>query len=667
MQITLPPLTVGTCVRVGMGAATGFCIANWVCHIALIVFGDVFVDPKAVASAIVLESPSCLIFIGRSNGNLAAHSFFLHFLIYSGFGVVLGGLLGYLGGIVPLGRSRLLPLAIGVVWSLIMTAGTFAFLNDFLVAARENGESERGKDRYTIRDAFLRDISRTSIPATLIPQEVDDFVGNRSHYGLIIADSVKAGESKADSDKVDVDAFKKLLEKSDATLKSELGAKLERNALVVAKTGNTAFGYSEPVRSAVTWGDTAPSIRSQTSESIRRGVLGAWSTAPNDLQVAQASTLADLLAADLNEIEDSMWVSLARRSNGIVQFLGLLPFFFGVWLVAFRLADRTEAPQERLEELSSKNPILSSTGGESSIGTVAARAIKRILESDTSAANDDGRSLVDRLVLNTLRAFLANGDPRDAAQSVESYREHSLNRMYSEHGLLRFVVWVIPLVGFMGTLIGIGSGLIKANALVDPDVDPATALQGVVSELGLAFDITALMASMVLMFAFYLLQRREEETILKITDRVSHDIVRRLERRGWSFEKIQLRFSMTKDQNGRFQKDYDNGPMEYSVRILEIFGRDPHLGYVQADPARMIVRLSNVGLNGVLPAQGVPLDLELGAKHFTEAGLYTFVMMYFGGDTTPKDLVPALRSWCAVYPDSTRFQQLEAELAKRGT
>jgi hypothetical protein len=80
--------------------------------------------------------------------------------------------------------------------------------------------------------------------------------------------------------------------------------------------------------------------------------------------------------------------------------------------------------------------------------------------------------------------------------------------------LVRFVVWAIPIMGFLGTVIGIT----VAIACLSPT--QLENISGVVAGLGTAFDTTAtaLALSMVLMFLQFLAERGEQRLLERVDD-----------------------------------------------------------------------------------------------------------------------------------------------------
>lgn len=83
------------------------------------------------------------------------------------------------------------------------------------------------------------------------------------------------------------------------------------------------------------------------------------------------------------------------------------------------------------------------------------------------------------------------------------------SRAGNGHGLVKFVVWAIPIMGFLGTVIGI------TVAIASLSPTQLENISGVVAGLGTAFDTTAtaLALSMILMFLQYALDRAEQRLL----------------------------------------------------------------------------------------------------------------------------------------------------------
>ncbi|MCG8584459.1 MAG: MotA/TolQ/ExbB proton channel family protein [Pirellulales bacterium] len=102
-------------------------------------------------------------------------------------------------------------------------------------------------------------------------------------------------------------------------------------------------------------------------------------------------------------------------------------------------------------------------------------------------------------------------------------------RMHASYGLVRVIIWAIPILGFLGTVIGIT----LAVANLSPEA-LETSLPLVTSGLGVAFDTTALslMLSIVLMFTQFIVDRMETRLLDKVDSMVASELVGRFQEVG---------------------------------------------------------------------------------------------------------------------------------------
>ena len=94
----------------------------------------------------------------------------------------------------------------------------------------------------------------------------------------------------------------------------------------------------------------------------------------------------------------------------------------------------------------------------------------------------------------------------------------------SSYGIIRYLAWAIPSIGFIGTVFGISGALANAADAVAGDIS------GITSMLGTAFDTTlvSLFLSVILMFQLHRVQQREESLILNIQDYIIANFVNRI-------------------------------------------------------------------------------------------------------------------------------------------
>ena len=103
--------------------------------------------------------------------------------------------------------------------------------------------------------------------------------------------------------------------------------------------------------------------------------------------------------------------------------------------------------------------------------------------------------------------------------------QHEVDNKYST---LRYLVWVIPTIGFIGTVVGIAASLNQAGA-ADDYQDPAL-LGELTRSLGVAFYTTmlALMQSAMLVLAQNVAQAREEGALNQAGQYCLDNLINRL-------------------------------------------------------------------------------------------------------------------------------------------
>jgi biopolymer transport protein ExbB/TolQ len=132
-----------------------------------------------------------------------------------------------------------------------------------------------------------------------------------------------------------------------------------------------------------------------------------------------------------------------------------------------------------------------------------------------------------RTVRRALKRFGETANVQDAADSVHDYCESEAARLDAELAIIRFCVWAIPAIGFVGTVRGIGNALAGAQLALRGDTSAVTA------GLGVSFNSTfvALIASILLMFVIHELQLRQERLVLDTEAYVDDTVISNLQSR----------------------------------------------------------------------------------------------------------------------------------------
>jgi biopolymer transport protein ExbB/TolQ len=111
-------------------------------------------------------------------------------------------------------------------------------------------------------------------------------------------------------------------------------------------------------------------------------------------------------------------------------------------------------------------------------------------------------SLIDLCILQ----FQASRSVDQTVSVLNSKLELLAHQLELRYSAIRYIVWVIPTIGFIGTVLGLAGALASFEGQVGPRV---------LGQLGLAFNTTfvALLLSAVLVLFLHLVQSREEQSL----------------------------------------------------------------------------------------------------------------------------------------------------------
>lgn len=122
--------------------------------------------------------------------------------------------------------------------------------------------------------------------------------------------------------------------------------------------------------------------------------------------------------------------------------------------------------------------------------------------------------------LARLLTYVARGDETDSWDDEAKYlSDLDQEKMGHRYSLVRILIWATPMLGFLGTVLGISQAL--GGIQVGPDNDFQQMMDGLRGSLYVAFDTTALALtlSMVLMFFQFLVERFETQLLTAVDER----------------------------------------------------------------------------------------------------------------------------------------------------
>ena len=140
-----------------------------------------------------------------------------------------------------------------------------------------------------------------------------------------------------------------------------------------------------------------------------------------------------------------------------------------------------------------------------------------------------GQSHVFRRVTNAMERLKRTKSTTDLHEYFKAVSDMDAVDMDSSYGAIRFLLWLIPTLGFIGTVLGIGVAISGFGAVI-MQADAFDAVKGylpnVTTALGTAFDTTflALVLTIIAYFCMSVLQGKEED-LLSVTDHFCFDAV----------------------------------------------------------------------------------------------------------------------------------------------
>ncbi len=115
-----------------------------------------------------------------------------------------------------------------------------------------------------------------------------------------------------------------------------------------------------------------------------------------------------------------------------------------------------------------------------------------------------------RTLMASLRRYLITENVQNTSDAIDSSVEALAVRLEAENSMIRYLIWAIPSLGFIGTVRGIGEALAQADQALSGDI------AGMTESLGVAFNSTfvALLISIGLMLLLHQLQRLQDGLVV---------------------------------------------------------------------------------------------------------------------------------------------------------
>ena len=146
-------------------------------------------------------------------------------------------------------------------------------------------------------------------------------------------------------------------------------------------------------------------------------------------------------------------------------------------------------------------------------------------------------SYLGRRLFQALEAVAQRGSAEGLSDELKYLSDVEAGRAQDSYALVRIVIWATPMLGFLGTVVGITDALgdlgreLSTSGAADAGGSLNTAMQGLLAGLYVAFDTTAiaLCFSIVLMFIQFMLDRGESQLLSAVDQRANEELMGRFE------------------------------------------------------------------------------------------------------------------------------------------
>lgn len=202
-----------------------------------------------------------------------------------------------------------------------------------------------------------------------------------------------------------------------------------------------------------------------------------------------------------------------------VEYCETIMFFIGLSQLILRAGDiaeqRTSIDKVKFEETV---PV-----GDCE---VEARSLLTQLDALPASTRD---SYLPRRLRETLDTVLRKSSADELQEDLRFFSDVDAGRAHASYAMVRIIIWAIPILGFLGTVIGITIAI----AGLDPKALEGS-LSVVTSGLGVAFDTTALALalSIFLMFGQFFIDRAEGKLLSDVDNRANDLLTPRFPRAG---------------------------------------------------------------------------------------------------------------------------------------
>lgn len=198
---------------------------------------------------------------------------------------------------------------------------------------------------------------------------------------------------------------------------------------------------------------------------------------------------------------------------GVIQFLTYFLFYWGI------LEMQSQSREATREESALSESMLP----ERDQYVLDSHQVAQ-LKLETISRQRQQKTLLGDLIVKACTKYRNNKSTSESLEVVTAQSRINLSQAESKQSMIRYALWAIPSIGFIGTVIGIANSL-KLAADTSPE-----GIKKITAALNVAFDTTlvALILSIIGSLLFHLLQEKVENLHTNLESYVIENLVNRI-------------------------------------------------------------------------------------------------------------------------------------------
>jgi methyl-accepting chemotaxis protein len=211
-------------------------------------------------------------------------------------------------------------------------------------------------------------------------------------------------------------------------------------------------------------------------------------------------------------------------NRGVIPYITTLLFFWGLALLLFSWLGlrKEESTFNRIRSVILDFEIIDKDSAHS-----ASDRIKQIRD------EQNGPIASNRFVRAMRRIKDGIKQSSEVSDMLRDQADIDSMIISAKNSPVRFFIWLIPVLGFIGTVLGVSSAIIGFSDIIQAGSDFAMvkgSLGGVSTNLGVAFDTTllALVKTAILMFAYSTLQKQEQSFLINMDEFSVDDLIKKV-------------------------------------------------------------------------------------------------------------------------------------------